>query len=187
MTRWICSFEGWLREADWRRDGVRWGGFFLYGGWLGEDRAQAVSCGRLISAFCVTVDAETRPASAVEGYDMSDRVGFFKHLRRLASKASVAGGVEDPDAMSRWPYLVVLLSEPTYPDGEPRQLASMTIFVDGGSWKACLSDRDTDQALFASSETLAGLLDAMEGRLAGPDPDWRRKGAKPSSPRPKKR
>jgi hypothetical protein len=174
-------------SRDRNRLGIRWTeGFLVYWGWVQEFKACAVSKGRLREAFAVLLDADRPHPLALEVYDMSDRENVFKRLRKLAASAAVGSGVEDAEARARWPLLFAFIAEPTYPDGTARELATVTVFVDTGVFKACLSDRDTQQSLWASSGSLEGLWDALEGRLNDPDADWRRKAAAPALKRGKK-
>jgi hypothetical protein len=62
------------------------------------------------------------------------------------------------------------------PGGEVRQLSTLTVFVEGGLWKACLSEKDAEVNLFASGADLESLLDNLEERLTASHVDWRRKG-----------
>jgi hypothetical protein len=73
-------------------------------------------------------------------------------------------------ARIRWP--AVSGADPE--GGDEREPGSLIIFVDDfGLLKACLSDKDTGQVAFVSSDSLEGLLDASERGLAEDRLDWR--------------
>lgn len=71
------------------------------------------------------------------------------------------------------PRLHEFLSCAVYDDGSARKTGTLLVFVDSGLLKACLSDRDVSQVAFASANSMAGLLEALEGGLLEESLDWR--------------
>jgi len=85
----------------------------------------------------------------------------------------------DPAFLSVFPALHEYLTATSYPDGQPRRTASLTMFAEEGLWKACLSDRDTEQSLFVSSNVWGALIEELELLLQEEDPPFRKnRGAK---------
>lgn len=94
--------------------------------------------------------------------------------------AAAAAGPGQP-AHCKWlakscPALHEYLTVTVLPSGETRQCSTVTIFVEGGLFKACLTEKDADALLFASGPGLEECLDNLEERLTAPAVDWRRKG-----------
>lgn len=59
-------------------------------------------------------------------------------------------------------------------EGERRETSTLGISVDAGQWKARLADRDSGLVTFVSGDGFYAVLDALEGRLARGEADWRR-------------
>lgn len=58
--------------------------------------------------------------------------------------------------------------------GVPRLTSTMLLSVDGGRWRACFRDRDNDQVMWVTGDSLEELLGSIERRLSGAEtPDWR--------------
>jgi len=72
-----------------------------------------------------------------------------------------------------WPALAEFLSLSRWEDGEARETGSVTVFVDAGMWKACLSDKDGKRVAFLSARTPEGLFEALEEGLQADRLDWR--------------
>jgi len=64
----------------------------------------------------------------------------------------------------------------TYDDGSVRRTSTVTLFAEDGRWKGCLSDRDQGMVLFATGDSAAGVLEALDEALGSGHPDWRRAG-----------
>lgn len=91
----------------------------------------------------------------------------------------------DPSLAKDCPGLHALMTRLTGPSGNSRQPCSMTIFCEDGLWKCCLTERDFQLSLWASSPTFYGLVAALEGRLGQETVEWRRK-SNSSNGRPSK-
>lgn len=68
-----------------------------------------------------------------------------------------------------WEYLTCDQDE----KGSERERAMLMFFVDGSVFKACLQDRATSRSLWASGGSMEQALEALEGCLRSPAPDWR--------------
>lgn len=73
----------------------------------------------------------------------------------------------------RYEALVEMMELSSWEDGTPRQTSTMTLFIDSGSLKACLNDRDGDRTAWVSADSFKGLLDALEKGLRDDSLDWR--------------
>lgn len=106
---------------------------------------------------------------------------------RRESKVQGQGGpisssVPPADLVERFPALWEYLSLDRWEDGKARALSSLTVFWGDGRLKCCLNDKANNRCLFASGESLAALLTALEAALASDTADWRAS----SPPRPKR-
>lgn len=57
--------------------------------------------------------------------------------------------------------------------GKAREPASITLFVEAGQLKGCLTDKQNERILFRSGETVEELLDAFEKAVRDSGADWR--------------
>lgn len=98
------------------------------------------------------------------------------HIRRRVA-ASSAPGLQVHAALGSWakhyPALAEFLSLSEWEPGVPRATGSMSLFVDAGSWKCCLSDRDSSHVAFVSAPEAGDLLAAVEKALRADSLDWR--------------
>jgi hypothetical protein len=108
---------------------------------------------------------------------------FWDHLRRRmmsfvkkarVKQATTVKGVEakDPVFLRRCPALHEFLTL-TAVDGVARATSSISLFADGGRWKASLADKDAEASLYVTADSVDGLLDALEEAAKDPDADWR--------------
>lgn len=81
--------------------------------------------------------------------------------------------LRDKVLSERCPTLLEYLQSVKYGNGKPRQTSTLTIFIERGELKASLNDRDVGRTLWAASDGLAGLLDALEAMLCGEITPWR--------------
>jgi len=58
-------------------------------------------------------------------------------------------------------------------EGAARRTSSLTVFVDGGRWKGCLSDRENGLVLFVAADGFGGVLDTLERQIRDGTGDWR--------------
>jgi hypothetical protein len=76
--------------------------------------------------------------------------------------------------LSTRPALRAMLCDVSYADGSRRVTATLLVFTDGGAFKACLRDRDTEETAWVTGQGLTGLLDALEVGLQEGRLDWRK-------------
>lgn len=98
-----------------------------------------------------------------------------------AKPTTVKAGLAAVDAeMSKqYPALMEFMTITVNDDKTPRETATVLIFAEAGLFKGCLSDRETQQTLWASSDTFEGLLEALEAMLQSGSPQWRQASKKP--------
>lgn len=96
---------------------------------------------------------------------------------RKVQKVAQGHGVESthtPDDLEEFPTLWEHLSCLQYPDGSKRETSCLVIVAEGGTWKGCLSDKDNERSLWRTSDSLLGLLIALEQAATLDDPrEWR--------------
>lgn len=94
-----------------------------------------------------------------------------KVLRQAAEKTPGGPGVTDA---GDFPTLIEYLTLTAYPDGTKRETAALIIVADAGGWRGCLSDKDNARSLWKASDSVLGLLMALEQAAAEDDPGaWR--------------
>jgi len=84
------------------------------------------------------------------------------------------------------PGVLEFLTADTYPDGQIRKRSTLMVFVEDGTLKACLNDRDAERTLWRSGQSLEDVLLAIEVALVEPGTDWRRSSSGNQKPRTKK-
>lgn len=82
--------------------------------------------------------------------------------------------VDESEWAEAHPALTEYLTATRYADGTQREPASCIVFVEGGRWKACLNDKDTQQTGWCSAGAFEELWDTLECALAAGTLDWRR-------------
>lgn len=103
--------------------------------------------------------------------------GLKVALRKIKDLATSDGppSVGAADDAGLYPSLWEHLSLLQYPDGEKRETSAIIIVAEAGRWKGCLSDKDNQRTMWKASDTLDGLLTALEEGVAADDPsDWRK-------------
>lgn len=60
-------------------------------------------------------------------------------------------------------------------EGSDRKTGTMLLFLEAGTIKACLGDRETELNAFVSAKTFQGLLEACDKGLKTGALDWREK------------
>lgn len=97
-------------------------------------------------------------------------------LSRRSGSADSAGGMAS-FTWGRWgelyPALAEFLTAAKWPDGSTRVPGTLTMFVDAGAWKACLSDKDQGLIAFTSASDPEALLETVERGLVSNALDWR--------------
>jgi len=75
--------------------------------------------------------------------------------------------------VTTYPALWEFLSCDAWPDGQERTLGSLTVFVEEGLLKVCLSDRAQEMVAFRSGCDLADCLSSIDSGLQDGSLDWR--------------
>lgn len=78
------------------------------------------------------------------------------------------------DLHSLWPSVHDWLTMVTDDRGVKRQTSSLSVFMDDGTFKAVLNDKDAGRSLFVSGRTLWAALDALEAHLVAGTGEWRK-------------
>jgi len=86
--------------------------------------------------------------------------------------------VDDDGFYARWPHVFDFLAQTKWDDGTDRQVGSVTLFVEDGRPKVCLSDKDADEVCFVTGGGFLEALDAAEAGLRGEALDWRQSKAR---------
>lgn len=95
-----------------------------------------------------------------------------KAEQERAARSAWAG--EDAGFREHWPQLLEgLAGDGLMLEGAPKT-ATLTLFVEGGQWKACLNDRAEGEVAFVTADRFTALLDALETGLREGSLDWRR-------------
>lgn len=100
---------------------------------------------------------------------------FLAKARAGLAQPSKSAMFADSAFSKQYPYLAAFMFEIRDEHDKPRKTCSVTVFVDAGTLKACLSEPNEAKVLFVTADTVAGLWDALEGQLSGDAPDWRAK------------
>lgn len=72
-----------------------------------------------------------------------------------------------------YPSLWEMISSSSWPDGSRRVPSTLLMFVDDGTVKACLNDRDQGLTAWASGCGFHACLDALERGLTEDRLEWR--------------
>lgn len=109
-------------------------------------------------------------------------------LRRIEDESSKqpSGGLGDMEFRTSYPALAEYLTCEQYPDGTPRQKATLSVFHEDGVFKMCINERDQGLVLFVAEERYSVLLEALELVLQEDRPPWRKSKGKGPSSGPKK-
>lgn len=95
--------------------------------------------------------------------------------RRVVAAAAEGSSLQAP--LGAWETLYAALGEfLTLPEWEPgvaRVTGSLSLFVESGVWKCCLSDRDGGQVAFMSARSPEDLFASLEKGLRAGTLDWR--------------
>lgn len=112
-----------------------------------------------------------------QGLSVEECEKMGKELLRSAQAAKAAKNgeyeIEDDKFRDAYPYCFEFVSSNTDADGKPRERSKVSVFVDGGRWKACLTDPTAKASLYVTLDGLGTLWDTLELALREPKPDWR--------------
>jgi hypothetical protein len=98
----------------------------------------------------------------------------------LQRRDAASPGVGAPGKVkaSKWalahPSIWEMLTASEWPDGTPRKLSTVTVFVDEGCVKVSINDRAQGLVGFSSGASLEEALASLEAALAADRVEWRR-------------
>lgn len=101
-------------------------------------------------------------------------MGRFVRKPTTAEAGGVPTAFADHQMAKVCPALLEYLVEDRWEDGSARERATLLLFVEDGWWKACLNDRASQRALWASASTLQGVLGTLEECLQQGTGEWRK-------------
>jgi hypothetical protein len=134
----------------------------------------------LIQSFVsgwVAASRTTRPlpGSLVQVRSLLDREVFkmLQNKRPAAVGGDSVEAAEDADFMGLYPTLWMFLTSTKWADGEPRQVSSVSFFLQHGKWTACLVEKNWGMILFATADRWEDLRESLDARLSDPKADWR--------------
>jgi len=81
----------------------------------------------------------------------------------------------DEASAKRFPCLCEYMTQETWGDGTERPTSTVLLVCESGQWKGCVIDNAEDRTMWASAGSLAGVLEALEGRLAKGTAEWRQR------------
>lgn len=114
-----------------------------------------------------------RSHGTVEEWVMS----FLKRREANEQRKAMASAAQAVQWAKEHPALWEYLTTEEYPDGSPRERSMLCFFVENGVFKGALQDRDQQQSLWASSDALESLVEALEAKCAAGDAsEWRAMG-----------
>jgi len=88
---------------------------------------------------------------------------------------SVDPAFVDPEFERKYPTLLGYMTQNTWQDGSLRETATILLFSDGNSLKACLNDRANNRSAFVVQIRFEEILEALEEGLANQTLDWKTK------------
>ena len=74
------------------------------------------------------------------------------------------------------PVLTAYLVDHEYADGSARQVATLLVFTEDGSWKVCLNDRSQGRSAWCSGPSVREALMSLERALTDGTASWRKSG-----------
>lgn len=96
-----------------------------------------------------------------------------KPIGGFPGKQAVPSGELLAEERTLYPRLVEYLEATKWDDGSRRETATLMLLVEDGWLKGCLNDRANGCSLWVTCDSVAGLLDALEGHLERGDGEWR--------------
>jgi hypothetical protein len=121
-----------------------------------------------------------------ESLTMESRSEIARRLIARATEALKAppGGhpCSDVELEKDCPVFAAFMTYTGEAGKKQRRTATLTVFFEDGVFKAVLKDREEDRSLWASCDTLTGLLGTLEERLNADPVEWRRSGSPPGGP-----
>jgi len=88
-------------------------------------------------------------------------------------KLIVVGSFPEKSWEGKHSEIMAFLTDVAYDDGTPRELSTISLFVEDGMFKAALNDKDMRRSLYVTAESMLGALGALEATLLRGGGDWR--------------
>lgn len=124
--------------------------------------------------------ATSRTTGRLVGNRLQIRRQLDREVHRMLQNKPPRRGGEDteadaaPEAITElFPQLWAFLTSTKWEDGTPRQPSTVSIFMQAGRWTACLTEKNWDLILFATSDRLEDVWESLDARLSDPKADWR--------------
>lgn len=80
---------------------------------------------------------------------------------------------QDPAWAKGIPTVLEYLTQTMWDDGKPREVATLTVVAEGGTWRVCLNDRAGQRSCWVSGDTVHKALEALEAALKEGKAGWR--------------
>lgn len=106
-------------------------------------------------------------------YSIPELTDMKRPTKTAKPEPGTKESIPDPMMAKEYPSLSEHLTDETYDDGQSRERSTLTIFVEDGRIKAALNDRDNKQSMYASSDSLRGVLKLLENALANDKAEFR--------------
>lgn len=100
-------------------------------------------------------------------------MGILAKLAKARGAAAKASGEADKASKQQYPLLTELLTATKDEDGNTRDLATVSVKFQEGTWRIAVHEVNHEMSLWASAATLEDTFAALEGRLGSDDADWR--------------
>lgn len=148
-----------------------------YTGWMDNHRLLVLS-GKLWCGLCYEGRRERQHHNG-HGKSHGRSSGVKKCMALKKPSGNGSGGVSSTATpspgklLTDYPTLLEFLTLRMWEDGSPRQPGTLLIFVDSGTWKACLKDKNGPRVCFVSSSDLDMLFLTVEDGLSQDNLDWR--------------
>lgn len=145
-------------------------------------------CGSSSAGWCALCYANIRGRARYRGHRGYRAKGLVRSWRRCemkflvkpdpaASAALAAGPVDGGKFGEAHPALWEYLTCGQWPDGTPRERATLLVLYEDGLLKACLNDKASLRAVWISCDEWPALLKSLDRALQDGTAAWRHKAA----------
>ena len=87
---------------------------------------------------------------------------------------SAGGTIDDPAFSGRFPTVWSLCTQPVDSKGKPRLLSTLLFFIESGTWKVRLAERNHRLDLWAGGDTFDAAFEQLEASLMKRPVPWRK-------------
>jgi hypothetical protein len=109
----------------------------------------------------------------------------IRRQERAGQSAAPVEALVDTAFLNAFPDLHDHMTQVRWEDGSLRNTSSVTLFIEGAQWKACLNDRDAGLVAFVAGRSFNDVLRALNDGIKGDTLDWRPSRSAVGSPRRK--